>query len=60
MTAFLEHPSSKILPLESGDRMNRYEFELLTGNMVQVLAMLQQGLSSNEHVEFVQSLSQNS
>jgi Uma2 family endonuclease len=27
MTASLEHPSSKILPLESGDRMNRYEFE---------------------------------
>ncbi len=27
MTAFLERPSSKILPLESGDRLNRYEFE---------------------------------
>jgi Uma2 family endonuclease len=27
MTASLEHASSKILPLESGDRMNRYEFE---------------------------------
>jgi Uma2 family endonuclease len=27
MTAFLEPPSSKILPLESGDRLNRYEFE---------------------------------
>ncbi len=33
---------------------------LLTGNMTQVLAVQQQGLSSNEHVEFVQSLSQNS
>ena len=33
---------------------------LVTGDMTQVLAVLQQGLSSKEHVEFVQHLSQQS
>lgn len=33
---------------------------LITGDMTQVLAVLQQGFSSKEHVEFVQHLSQQS
>ncbi|GAA6619175.1 hypothetical protein NUACC26_049880 [Scytonema sp. NUACC26] len=32
--------------------------DLLTGNMVQVLAVLQQGINSSEHVAFIQKLLQ--
>ncbi len=60
-----QNQSLPLPPLESGDRLTRPEFErryngmlhLKKAELIEVLAVLQEGLASSEHAEFVKLLS---